>query len=286
MLKLVRRLGQAAAWNFVCLVLWTSENRSDGELDGLSDEDIELAAEWDGEPGVFVNAISSVRFLDGEPGEYRLHDWADHNPWAAGAAKRSAKARWNAAKRHHGQAEADLMVPEYAAVRAANSKSDDANSKDADASSTTNDATGKEQHASSNAPSPSPSPSPSPIETYPGFASFWKTWPVSDRKQARGKCLDAWKKAKAEADAALIVAHVERMKRSPGWTKDGGEFVPAPLVYLNQRRWEGTADAAAPDGTWWSEAGFSSVHEATNARCYEHNAADFRDGRRVQEVIA
>jgi hypothetical protein len=96
-------------------------------------------------------------------------------------------------------------------------------------------------------PSSSSSSSPSgnnPLtpkgEDLPGFASFWQAWPVNDRKQAKGKCLEAWKKASAERDAALILAHVERMKASEDWRKQSGQFVPAPLVYLNQRRWEGT----------------------------------------------
>jgi hypothetical protein len=82
--------------------------------------------------------------------------------------------------------------------------------------------------------------------SFPGFASFWDVWPTSDRKQARGKCLEVWKKAKAEADAALIVAHVERMKAGP-WQKDGGQYIPAPLTYLNQRRWDGADDAGNDD---------------------------------------
>lgn len=72
-----------------------------------------------------------------------------------------------------------------------------------------------------------------------GFASFWATWPTNDRKQAKGKCLDAWKKASAERDAALVIGHVTAMKSSREWLKNDGEFIPAPLVYLNQRRWEG-----------------------------------------------
>lgn len=81
----------------------------------------------------------------------------------------------------------------------------------------------------------------------PGFAAFWQAWPSGDRKQARGKCLEAWKKAKAEADAALVVAHVERLKAGE-WKRDGGAYVPAPLVYLNQRRWEGAEESAATAG--------------------------------------
>ena len=77
------------------------------------------------------------------------------------------------------------------------------------------------------------------VDLPPGFASFWKTWPITDRKQARGKCFDAWKKAHGERDAAVILAHVEKLKSTPGWSKNSGEFIPAPLVYLNKRSWEG-----------------------------------------------
>jgi hypothetical protein len=84
-------------------------------------------------------------------------------------------------------------------------------------------------------------------DVFPGFSQFWSAWPAGGRKQAQGKCLEVWKKAKAEASAALIVAHVERMKRTHDWTKDGGQFIPAPLVYLNNRRWEGADDAVNDD---------------------------------------
>lgn len=81
----------------------------------------------------------------------------------------------------------------------------------------------------------------------PGFVRFWAAWPKSLRKEARGKCLEAWQKAGAESQVDLIVAHVERLKASPAWQKDAGQFIPAPLVYLRNRRWEG-AEGAANDG--------------------------------------
>lgn len=70
--KLIKRLGQAAAWNLVCLILWAASSRSDGDLSGLSDEDIELAADWTGADGAFVAALLEVRFLDGQDGGYLL----------------------------------------------------------------------------------------------------------------------------------------------------------------------------------------------------------------------
>ena len=80
-----------------------------------------------------------------------------------------------------------------------------------------------------------------------GFSEFWKTWPKTDRKQAQGKCLDAWKKAHGERDAAVILAHVQNLKSSASWSKNNGEFIPAPLVYLNKRSWEGAELELIPD---------------------------------------
>ena len=86
---------------------------------------------------------------------------------------------------------------------------------------------------------------PKGADVPPGFAEFWKAWPPTERKQAKGKCLEAWKKSGAEQDAEAVLAHVERLKDSESWKKQGGQFVPAPLVYLGQRRWEGVDDDAA-----------------------------------------
>jgi hypothetical protein len=281
--KLIRKMGQAAGWNLVRLILWAAGNRSDGDLTNLSVEDIEIAADWNGTPGDFVAALVEVRFLDGEDGEYTLHDWSEHNPWAAGAEQRSHKARWNAVCRHHGEAEADRLVPEYASIRTPRNP-DSIPSRIASSTpvSTPKDAA---SITSSNAPSPSPSPSlktnTPPVGVLPGFVAFWRVWPKSARKEAKGKCLESWRRAGAEALTDQIVAHVERLKRSPGWTKQGGEFIPAPLVYLNNRRWEG-AEEDGPSGKWWLAAGFENVYEANNAGCYEHTADQFRDGQKLE----
>ena len=96
--------------------------------------------------------------------------------------------------------------------------------------------------SSSSSSSPSGNTSITPKGACLRFDEFWKAWPVTDRKQARGKCFDAWKKAHGERDAAVIVAHVEHLKLSVGWTKNGGEFIPAPLAYLNKRSWEGVEE--------------------------------------------
>ena len=77
------------------------------------------------------------------------------------------------------------------------------------------------------------------------FLRFWALWPQHQRKQAQGRCWAVWRQRDFDQESGAILAHVEALKASVDWTKEGGKFVPAPLVYLNQRRWEG-ADLSAP----------------------------------------
>lgn len=101
--KLIRKCGQAAAWNLIRLFLFAAANRPDGNLSGMDDEDIEIASDWIGDPGVFLSALIDVRFVTGDAGKREIHDWSDHNPWASGAEARSEKSRWAAMCKRHGQ---------------------------------------------------------------------------------------------------------------------------------------------------------------------------------------
>lgn len=80
-----------------------------------------------------------------------------------------------------------------------------------------------------------------------GFAEFWSAWPRGQRKVAKQQCLNKWAKYGCADNAMQIVRHVEAMKRSDDWLKNNGAFIPAPLVYLNQQRWEGELVAVEID---------------------------------------
>jgi hypothetical protein len=78
-----------------------------------------------------------------------------------------------------------------------------------------------------------------PLPPSGAFLRFWGAWPRSARKQAQGKCWERWRKADFDQVADVIIAHVEAMRVSAEWRREAGQFIPAPMVYLNDRRWEG-----------------------------------------------
>lgn len=79
-------------------------------------------------------------------------------------------------------------------------------------------------------------------ETERRFEDFWKAWPKSERKQDKAKCSAKWKAGKLDAVADRILADIATKKMTQKWL---GGFIEAPLVYLNNSRWE---DGVTPDG--------------------------------------
>jgi len=84
----------------------------------------------------------------------------------------------------------------------------------------------------------------------PGFTLFWAAWPRNvahgySRKGAKQECAKLWARGDCEAQAGTICRHVEWLKDSPDWQKEGGMYIPAPAVYLRQMRWDG-ADIPEP----------------------------------------
>ena len=68
------------------------------------------------------------------------------------------------------------------------------------------------------------------------FAVFWSAYP---RKDSKAKAKASWDKLKPDkALVSRIMAALEQHKRSDQWTRDGGQYIPYPATWLNQRRWE------------------------------------------------
>lgn len=70
------------------------------------------------------------------------------------------------------------------------------------------------------------------------FEEFWKAYPNRRKYNKRGCRQKYGHIENIETVHAEIMAALEIQIRSNDWTKDNGEFIPSPLVYLNQERWK------------------------------------------------
>lgn len=66
------------------------------------------------------------------------------------------------------------------------------------------------------------------------FEAFWTAYP---RKEGKGKAWESWQKLK-NLIPDDVCERVQRAARCDQWQKDGGQFIPHPTTWLNQRRWD------------------------------------------------
>ncbi len=83
------------------------------------------------------------------------------------------------------------------------------------------------------------------------FDRFWQAWPRHPRKRDKAACKKKWDTDSLDARAVDVLAVLAREKRGEQWTKNGGNFIPAPLTWLRRKRWkdppEDYADAPPSD---------------------------------------
>jgi len=83
-----------------------------------------------------------------------------------------------------------------------------------------------------------------PKKTDEGFEEFWSAFPKCFRKGEKSACKKKWVESYYFTQKEIIVKHLNWMATTGQWLRDGGAFIPAPKVYLNQQRWDG---AEIPD---------------------------------------
>lgn len=89
-------------------------------------------------------------------------------------------------------------------------------------------------------------------KTLVGFDEFWDCYP---RKVGKAKAEESWAKIKDPESTLLeILSALAWQKRSDQWTKPGGQFIPHPVTYLNQKRWNDQPPEETPVAYDWRDA--------------------------------
>lgn len=244
--KLARRLGPGGPWAMVCLILWAGQNRPDGSLDGMDEEDIELAAGWDGDMGAFVKAAVEIGFLD-EDDEFRIHGWEEHQPWLVGAGDRSKQAQNAARMRWASKADSG---------RISQKPQPEANPDDSPMQPVCG------EHAASMRAAPISNALPLPSLSLPipslqntigdsdesprvrsRFEEWWAAYP---KKVGKKPSAAKWKAKRLDAIADELIRDVGIRASSDRKWREG--YIPNPATYLAQERWNDAIDRQAPGG--------------------------------------
>jgi phage replication O-like protein O len=73
---------------------------------------------------------------------------------------------------------------------------------------------------------------------------FWNAYP---RKHGKGRFEIAWgKMLPSESLLEEMLKALEVQKKSPGWKREGGRFIPSPSKWLEERHWEGVLETEKP----------------------------------------
>lgn len=220
-----------------CLVLfwlWALDNAPDGSLAGISPGAIARAAQWEGDKLEFIEVLQDHGLLDLMPEGLAIHDWHDY----AGNLIERRKA--DAERKRKARAE----KREQEAIAETSARTSGGHPPDIPAQSRV-DQTKAHQSIVPRGLSPPISPEReragetsdgTPAEDELQFSEFWSSYP---KKVGKASCLKAWKKLKPTAELHdHIMAALEAQKRSEQWQREGGRFIPNPLTWLNQGRWD------------------------------------------------
>jgi phage replication O-like protein O len=77
---------------------------------------------------------------------------------------------------------------------------------------------------------------PTPLKNTELFDSFWKEYP---RHVGKPVALKAFYKHNPTPELlGKMLLAIQEQKKSDQWMRDGGQFIPHPTTWLNQKRWE------------------------------------------------
>ena len=254
--KLQKRCGIEAVICLQKLWLWAADQRPNGALSGLDAEDIELAADWHGEDGAFVQTLLDCRWLDEEDGVYVLHGWEEHQGYASKSEERSEKARKAVNARWEKQRANTDSIAENTA----------SNTKPI-----LNDTTSINENTASNTPETSINLTPLSLSLRSSdippsgedtcvflpekeqqqekpqaqsrspytqeFETFWQAYPKKTGKDAAYRAWQAKKREKRLPELRQLIPKLDAAKRTEQWQRDGGQYIPNPSTWINQARW-------------------------------------------------
>lgn len=244
--------------HMVAFWLWALDNVPDGDLDNISPRVIARAAQWEGDPEQFVDALINVGFIDETDNGLRIHDWYDY----AGrlierriTERERSRQRRAAAQKDNKRATAGrplvdrattVGTVQYPTVPNSTIDKEYICATEAHNDSNENDEEQQERQSNIDKDKKQPRKPFRSIKQQDRFDTFWEEYP---RKRSKGQAEKTWIKLDPDdATFECILEGLDNAKRSVDWQKDGGQYIPYPSTWLNAKGWEDEYEEAISNG--------------------------------------
>lgn len=171
-IKLTRKGGLEAVRSLQILWCFCAQERTDGILSGMDIDDIEIAADWRGEPGRLIELLLNGNWLERlQDGTYALHGWEERQAYVSKTQSRKEQAKTAAEKRWQKMRGVQPAMPDDAmsnadGMRPASETHANSNADLCEQHCPQHEAAMLD-HAQRNAPLPLPDPDPKGINTPP-----------------------------------------------------------------------------------------------------------------------
>jgi hypothetical protein len=197
---------------------WALDYAPDGDLSGLTSDEIADGAMWDGGAQEFVDALTNcgigdhAGFIDATDDGLCLHDWYDY------AGKLVERRKEDAARKRE--------------ARKTSSDTPDEEEKTSGGRPVDGRKDGVRTVPNRTVPNRTTPKSKALSAGADVFESFWTLYP---RKEGRGQAKRAWTGALKKATVDTILAGLR--KRIPDFEERDRQFIPLPATWLNGERW-------------------------------------------------
>ena len=223
--KLARLLGvslPAAVGHLHYFWWWALDFAQDGRLEKFDNYDLADAVQWDGDPDALVSSLIASGYIDETDDGLMIHDWGEY---AGKLLERRAKDR-----------ERKRAAAEAAGVPQSFRRNSKGKSKEAEEIPSASFVTNHNQPTNSNSTNHNQPTTESLTLLESRFTEFWQAYP---KKVGKAACLKLWKKLKPTKELHdQIMNSLAWQKDSEQWKREGGRFIPNPLTWLNQGRWD------------------------------------------------
>jgi hypothetical protein len=211
---------------------WAANCCQSGDLTDQSQDDIEESAGWRGERGKAFSAMVSCGFLDVDGGHVEIHGWGEKTGEGVESLTRTRALTAERVKRYRDKD--GNALPNRLRNESQERQERRGEERIGEESIEEKTMSQSGEVLSLLPDEPKAKKRKKAAEGSPAFEAFWQAYPAH-RRMGKPEAIRKWP---GDEHARAIMSHLEAIKASVDWQKDGGDYVLGMRRYLKEETWK------------------------------------------------